>query len=81
MITDETAAKAARHLQTANAELARVVHLMKDECSADDFEIWRERLANVLGALIIHALDPLYREKPSLAPDGLRDQYPLKPSD
>ena len=76
-MTDETAAKFAEHLQRANEELARAVQLAKDECSAEEFVVWRERLASVIGGLIIDALDPLYRERPALAPDALREQYPL----
>ena len=79
-MTDETAERLAQHLQTANAELARAVGLAKDECSAEEFELWRERLAAVMGALLIEVLDPLYRERPYLAPNALRDQYPLRPS-
>jgi hypothetical protein len=80
-VTDQTAKKLAQHLRTANEELARAVQLAKHECSADEFEIWRQRLAAVIGALFLDALDPLYRERPSLAPDTLRDQYPLRRSD
>jgi hypothetical protein len=80
-MTDETAERLAQHLQGANAELARAAKLVKDECSAEEFELWRERLAAVIGALAIDVLDPLYRERPYLAPDALRAQYPLRPSD
>ena len=80
-MTDETAAKLVLYLQAANAELARAVQLVKDECSADEFEAWRMRLAEVLGALFIDVLDPLYRERPSLAPETLRDLYPPLKSD
>ena len=80
-MTDETAEKFAQHLRAANAELARAVQLAKEECSADEFDIWRERLAAVLGALFVDVLDPLYQERPSLAPDALRAQYPLRRSD
>jgi len=77
-MTSETADKLAQHLRAANEELARAVQLAKEECSADEFEIWRQRLAAVIGALFLDVLDPLYRERPSLAPDALRDQYPLR---
>ena len=76
-MTDETATKFAQHLQRANEELARAGYLAKEECSTDEFEVWRDRLGGVIGALIIDVLDPLYRERPELAPDALREQYPL----
>lgn len=79
-MTDETAEKLAQYLRKANEELGRAVQLVKEECSADEFEIWRERFGAVIGALILDALDPLYRERPALAPDVLREQYPLPPS-
>jgi hypothetical protein len=80
-MTDGTAEKLAQHLKAANAELARAVQLAKDECAADEFEVWRDRLAAVMGALFVDVLDPLYRQRPSLAPDALRAQYPLRRSD
>ena len=76
-MTDETATKLARHLQGANEELARAVQLVKDQCSPEEFEVWRERIAAVLGMLVLEALAPLYQDRPSLAPDSLRAQYPL----
>lgn len=79
-MTDETAEKLVRHLRAANEELALAIRVAKDECSAEEFELWRERLAAVVGALFLDGLDPLYRERPSLAPDALKEQYPLRPS-
>ena len=80
-MNDETAEQFSRHLKAANAELARAVQLAKAECSADEFELWRNRLATVMGALFIDVMDPLYRERPTLAQEALRDQYPLRRSD
>jgi hypothetical protein len=80
-MTDDTAQKLLLHLRTANEELARAVEIAKKECSAEEFETWRERLGAVLGSLFLDVLDPLYRERPSLAPDALRAQYPLRRSD
>jgi hypothetical protein len=76
-MTDETAERFVQHLRTANAELARAIQVAKDECSADEFELWRERLGMVIGELFIQLLDPVYRIRPSLAQEGLRDRYPL----
>ena len=75
---DETARELAGHLQRANEELARAVQLTMDECPREEFEVWRQRLASVLGVLVADALGPLYRERPSLAPESLRDLYERK---
>lgn len=77
----ETAEKLAEHLRAANAELSRAVALVQSECAPDEFEVWRGRLASVMGALTLDALDPLYRERPALAPETLRALYPLPSSD
>jgi hypothetical protein len=80
-MTDETAEQLARHLEAANAELARAIQLAQDECSAGESEIWRNRLATVMGVLVVDAMAPLYRERPALAPEALRAHYPLRRSD
>ena len=71
----ETAGQLAKHLQAAVVELGQAAQLVKDECTEDEFELWRARLATVMGALVVEGTDPLYREHPSLAPLGLRDLY------
>jgi hypothetical protein len=80
-MTDEIAEQLAHHLEAANAELARAIQLAQDECSAGEFEIWRDRLATVMGVLVVDVMAPLYRERPSLAPEALRAHYPLRRSD
>jgi len=81
-MTDETADAFAQHLRMANEALARAAQLAKEQCPADEFEIWRKRLAAVIGSLVLDALDPpLYRERTYLAPEALRAQYPLRQSD
>lgn len=77
---DHSAKKLVGHLQAANAELGQAIVVAKENCSVDEFEVWRDRIAAVVGALVLDALDPLYRERPALAPEALRDQYPLPTS-
>jgi len=78
-MNDETAKKLAEHFRAANAELGQAIRVAKEDCSVDEFEIWRDRLAAIVGALVLDVLDPLYRERPALAPEALRDQYPIPP--
>ncbi len=79
-MNDATSEKFVEHLRTATAELARAVQLAKNECSSDEFEIWRARLGLIIGELFVRVIEPLYTEKPALAPEEMRARYPLKPS-
>lgn len=73
-----TAAKLANFLSDANEQLGLAVRLLKDSCNEEEFEAWRHRLANVIGALFLDGLDPLYREHAKLIPEALRDHYSLQ---
>ncbi len=71
----ETARRLASHLEAAVVELGQAAQLVKDECTEEELELWRARLATVMGAFVVEGTEPLYREHPSLAPVGLRDLY------
>jgi hypothetical protein len=71
----QTARRLASHLEAAVVELGQAARLVKDECPKDELELWRARLATVMGALVVEGTDPLSREHPSVAPVGLRDIY------
>lgn len=43
----------------------------KEHCPEEDFRRLRDGMARVLGELLLEVLNPLYRDHPDLAPEGL----------
>ena len=65
----------ARHISDLMIELTQKIeesiHLVKDQCSEDEFKRYRLAAAYVLGYAYTDVMVPLYQEHPSLKPEGM----------
>lgn len=52
-------------------DLNQSVALIKDNCSEEEFKVYRNAVGKVMGELLIEVMNPLYRSHPDLKPDEL----------
>jgi len=43
-----------------------------NECEDEDFQIYRSAVGEIMGAILLEVLNPLYRTHPELKPKELR---------
>ena len=46
--------------------------IVKSSCTDDEFHRYTEAVANILGEMLTEIMQPIYREHPDLAPEGLK---------
>jgi len=44
---------------------------VQEQCSPEEFQVYRRAVARVLGEMLLEIMNPLYAEHPSLRPPGL----------
>lgn len=71
----ELARRAAALVQRQSGELDASLAELQSECTQDEFNQYRAAVANIMGAMFVEILEPIWEEFPELAPEDLRDQY------
>ena len=73
MINDESVAKQISDLMLEyGARLDASVALVRGRCTEDEFRAYRSAVGEVMGAMLLEIMNPLYARHPALKPDGLR---------
>ncbi|MBN6100593.1 hypothetical protein JR064_00230 [Xanthomonas sp. CFBP 8703] len=71
MISDQdTAEKICNKILNANASLDEAIALAMDAASEEEAKRIRQVIGRISGELLLNLLNPLYREHPSIKPDG-----------
>lgn len=52
--------------------LNQSVVLVKDNCSHDEFIIYRNAVAKLMGDMLLDVMNPIFKEFPELKPDRLK---------
>lgn len=53
------------------AKLDESVRLVRDSCSASEFESYRAAVGQIMGTMLLTVMNPIYREHPDLQPPEL----------
>jgi hypothetical protein len=48
------------------------IALVKQYCSKEEFEAYRNAAGKVLGEMLLEVMNPIYKEHPDLKPKGLK---------
>jgi hypothetical protein len=43
---------------------------VEENCSSEEFKIYRRAVGSILGEILLEVMNPLYKEHPSLKPPG-----------
>jgi len=52
---------------------------IENECSEDEFKLFRNRIARVLAEILTEIMNPIYNEHPDLKPKELGGNYIIDP--
>jgi hypothetical protein len=75
----EVAEKLAILMLQINSKLNDSVAYVRDTCDKEEFEAYRKAVGNLMGAILLDVEEPIYKEHPSLRPDGLDGPYKVDP--
>jgi hypothetical protein len=75
----EVAEKLAILMLQINSKLNDSVAYVRDTCDKEEFEAHRKAVGNLMGAILLDVEEPIYKEHPSLRPDGLDGPYKVDP--
>lgn len=75
----EVAEKVAVLMLQINSKLNDSVAYVRDTCNKEEFEAYRKAAGKLMGAILIDVEEPIYKEHPSLRPDGLDGPYKVDP--
>ncbi|WP_369934803.1 hypothetical protein [Xanthomonas tesorieronis] len=73
----DVAEKICNKILDANAYLDEAIALAMDTAPEEEAKIIRQLIGRISGELLLNLLNPLYREHPSIKPDGflLPEEY------
>ena len=54
------------------ARLDASVALVKDNCTAEELQLYRRAVGEIMGAMLLDIMNPLYEKHPRLKPEQLR---------
>jgi hypothetical protein len=75
----EVAEKVAILMLQINSKLNDSVAYVRDTCSKEEFEAYRKAVGMLMGSILLDVEEPIYKEHPSLRPDGLDGPYKVDP--
>jgi hypothetical protein len=75
----EVAEKSALLMLQINCKLQDSVAYVRDICSKDEFDAYREAAGGFMTSILTDIEEPIYKEHPSLTPDGLGRPYEVDP--
>jgi len=53
------------------AKLDESVRFVMENCSPEEFDIYRHAVGEILGTMLVDIMEPIYREHPDLTPEQL----------
>jgi hypothetical protein len=72
MIESEAVAKSISDLMVdCSARLNASTAYVRDNCTAEEFKIYRRAVGKVMGEILLEIMNPLYEKHPSLKPSEL----------
>ncbi len=63
-----------------NSKLQDSVAFVRDTCTSKEVEAYRKAVGNIMGTILMNIEEPIYKEHPSLMPDGLGGPYKVDPT-
>jgi len=75
----EVAEKLVLLMLQINSKLQDSVAYVRDTCSKDESDADREAAGGVMTSILTDIEEPIYKEHPSLKPDGLDGPYKVDP--
>lgn len=67
-----TAKQVQRILSDANGRLNDALLVIREECAAEEFEAYRTKIGQIMGAVAIDLLQPIYADHPEAIPPELK---------
>jgi hypothetical protein len=67
-----TAKHVQRILNDANGRLNDALLVVKEDCSVEEFEGYRTKIGQIMGAIIVDLLQPIYVQHPDAVPPELK---------
>ncbi len=71
----KTATAAIELLEKAHKLLIGSLSSVKENCSDDEYKLFRAGMSQVLGQLFFLVMEPIYRQHPSLAPSDTPQEF------
>ena len=72
MIQEKNVAKEISQLMLEyGAKLDASVALVKEECSVEEFNVYRKAVGKIMGYMLLDVMNPLYEKHPDLKPSEL----------
>ena len=71
----DTSAVVEKMMRDCAAILNESVKRVMDTCPAEEFEGYKMRIAQIMGAIYLDVMHPIYRQYPDLEPMELRDSH------
>jgi len=62
-----------------NSQLNDSIAFIRDNGSKEEFEAYRKAAGMLMGSILLDIEEPIYKEHPSLRPDGLDGPYKVDP--
>jgi hypothetical protein len=62
-----------------NSKLDDSIAYVRDHCSQEEFEEYRRAAGKIMGAILLDIEEPIFKEHPSLLPDGLGGPNKIDP--
>lgn len=62
-----------------NSKLNDSVAYVRDNCSQEEFEAYRRSIGKIMGTILIEIENPIFKQHPSLMPDGLGGPNKIDP--
>lgn len=67
-----TAKQVERILRDANGRLNDALLVIKEDCSIEEFEGYRRTIGEIMGAVVVDLLQPIYQQFPEATPSELQ---------
>ena len=63
-----------------NSKLDDSVAYVRDNCTQEELEVYRRAVGKIMGAILMDIEEPIFKEHPSLLPDGLGGPNKIDPN-
>lgn len=65
--------KVAKHIGKLMGDITSQLNdsliLVQEECTDEEFKLYRDGVAHILGVMLVRVMNPLYMENPDIKPD------------
>jgi hypothetical protein len=80
-MTEETARKISKMMLQMGLDLNESAILVQDTESQPEFVRYRKALGNILSEMLTEVLNPIFAERPELAPEEMRSAFLPRPGE